>query len=239
MAFRALGIIPARGGSKGVPRKNIRRVAGKPLITHTIDAAKASKRLTRFVVSTDDKEIASVARSCDCEVLHRPAELAADDTPMLPVVCHALEAVEADEGKRFDYAVILQPTVPLRTADDIDRALELLVETGADSVISVYQVFDHHPVRMYRLVDGRLVSYAPEPPGRLRQDLSPVYHRNGAIYAFRRELIEKAGTFIGPDTRPLIMPRERSINIDDELDLLLADLVLSRQRGADDPHPEC
>lgn len=232
MAFKALGIIPARGGSKGVPHKNIRMVAGRPLIAYTIDAAKASKRLARFLVSTDDEEIASVARSCGCEVLYRPAELAADDTPMLPVVRHALEAVEADEGNRFDYAVILQPTVPLRTGDDIDRALELLVETGADSVISVYQVFDHHPARMYRLVDGRLVSYAPEPPGGLRQDLPPVYHRNGAIYAFRRGLIEEARTFIGPDTRPLIMSRERSINIDDELDLLLADFVLSRQRGA-------
>ena len=134
-----------------------------------------------------------MARSCGCEVLYRPAELAADDTPMLPVVRHALEAVEAGEGNRFDYAVILQPTVPLRTGDDIDRALELLVETGADSVISVYQVFDHHPARMYRLVDGRLVPYAPEPSGRLRQDLPPVYHRNGAIYAFRRGLIEEVG----------------------------------------------
>ena len=232
MDFSVLGIIPARGGSKGVPRKNIRTVAGRPLIAYTIDAVKASKRLARFVVSTDDEEIATVARSHGCEVLHRPAELAADDTPMLPVVRHALEAVEADERKRFDYAIILQPTVPLRTGDDIDRALALLVETGADSVISVYQVFDHHPARMYRLVDGRLVSYAPEPPDRPRQDLPPVYHRNGAIYAFRRELIEETGTFMGPDTRPLIMPRERSINIDDELDLLLADLMLSRRRGA-------
>lgn len=231
MGLTCLGIIPARGGSKGVVRKNIRSVAGRPLIAYTIDAARDSHRLTRFVVSTEDAEIAEVARSLGCEVVDRPVELAADDTPMVPVARHALETVERAAGVRFDYGVILQPTTPLRTGEDIDRALQILIETQADSVISVYRVFDHHPARMYRLENERLVPYAPELPSRLRQELPPVYHRNGAIYAFRRALVEDEGTLIGPDTRPHIMPAERSINIDNEMDLLLADLVLRRRMG--------
>ena len=224
----ALGIIPARGGSKGIPRKNVRLVGGRPLIAYTIDAALESRLLTRFITSTDDTEIAAVAGGLGSPVLMRPSELAADDTPMVPVVKHTLATLEPTEG-RYDYVVVLQPTTPLRTSEDIDEALALLVETGADSVISVYQVADHHPARMYRQVDGRLVPYEAEPPQRLRQALPPVYHRNGAIYACRRTLIEQHGTLIGPDTRPYIMPRQRSLNIDDELDLAFADFLLSQQ----------
>jgi len=225
-----LGIIPARGGSKGVVRKNIRVVAGRPLIAYVIDAAKTSRRLSQFVVSTDDEEIAGVARSLGCNVVIRPEDLAADDTPMLPVVRHALRTVEQSHEIRFDYGVILQPTTPLRIGEDIDQAMEILIKTRADSVISVYRVLDRHPARMYRLDDGRLVPYATEPPGRLRQDLPPVYHRNGAIYAFRRTLLDENETLIGENTRPYLMPPERSINIDEEIDLLLADLMIRKAR---------
>lgn len=231
MSLTCLGIIPARGGSKGVPRKNIRSVAGKPLIAYTIGAAKGSQLLTYFVTSTDDREIAAVAEELGSPALMRPPELAADDTPMLPVVQHALAVLEPDMG-RYDYVVILQPTTPQRTASDIDAALTLLIASGADSVVSVYQVTDHHPVRMYRLVQGRLVPYGSEPPDRLRQALPPLYHRNGAIYACRRALVEEQGTLIGPDTRPYIMSRERSINIDDELDLAFANFLLRQQKSA-------
>ena len=230
MSFTCLGIIPARGGSKGVLRKNIRPVAGQPLIAYTIEAAQASRRLTHFVTTTDDAEIAALAESLGSPILVRPPELATDDTPMLPVVEHVLSVLEPTEG-RYDYVVILQPTTPQRTGEDIDAALALLIETRADSVVSVYQVADHHPARMYRLVEGRLAPYEPEPPGRLRQELPLVYHRNGAIYACQRSLIEERGTLIGPDTRPYIMPRERSINIDDELDLAFADFLLRRLGG--------
>jgi len=129
----------------------------------------------------------------------------------------------------FDFVVVLQPTTPRRTSADIDAALELLIESKADSVVSVYKVADHHPARMYRLVDGRLVPYEAEPPSRLRQQLLPVYHRNGAIYACRRVLIEAFGTLIGQDSCPFIMPREKSINIDDEMDLAFADFLIRRQ----------
>lgn len=223
----SLGIIPARGGSKGVLRKNIRSVAGRPLIAYTIDAANNSKSLTRFVISTEDDEIASIGRSLGCEVIQRPNELAGDAVPMVPVVLHAFSSVEKSSGVNFEYGVILQPTAPLRTGDDIDSALRLLFDTAADSVVSVDQVSDYHPSRMYRLENEKLVQFAPEPPGQLRQDLPPVYHRNGAIYCFRRTLVEQEDTLLGPDTRPYVMPAEKSINIDAEFDLLLVDLVLS------------
>lgn len=222
---RVVAIIPARGGSKGVARKNIRQVAGKPLIAYTIQAAQASQQLTQSFVSTEDAEIAKVAKALGSAVLMRPPELADDNTPMLPVVEHSLSVLEPVEGRQ-DYVVILQPTAPLRTAEDIDAAITLLIETGADSIVSVYQVFDHHPARMYLLANDRLVPYAPEPSGRLRQELPPVYHRNGAIYACRRSLIQEGRTLIGQDIRPYIMPRERSINIDDELDLAFVDFLL-------------
>jgi N-acylneuraminate cytidylyltransferase len=224
MQNQILGIIPARGGSKGALRKNIRLVGGRPLLAYAIEAARNSRYLTDYLVSTDDAEIAAVARQEGVAVLLRPPELAADDTPMLPVVKHALA-----QG-HYDTVVILQPTTPLRTAEDIDAALQILFNTGADSVVSVYQVDDHHPARMYRLLENRLIPYDTEPSARLRQALPPVYHRNGAVYACRTSLVWEQETLLGSDLRPYVMPRARSINIDDELDLAFADFVLSRQR---------
>ena len=227
-----LGIIPARGGSKGVLRKNIRLVAGLPLIAYSILAAQKSPSLTHIIVSTEDAEIAEVARSFGAQVLPRPAELAGDKTPMLPVVRDVFSTLEKQLNLKFSCGVLLQPTAPLRTADDIDQAVSILSQTGADSVVSVYRVYDHHPARMYRLENERLVPLENEPVGRLRQDLPAVYHRNGAVYAFRRGLIDVTDSLIGPDTRPYIMPEERSVNIDNEIDLLLADLLLQKMKTA-------
>lgn len=228
--MQPLGIIPARGGSKGVPRKNIRLIAGKPLLTYAIDAARRSRRLMHFAVSTDDPEIAAVAEAAHAEARMRPPRLARDDTPALPVVTHLLEELDPT-GTRFDSVVYMQPTSPLRTAEDIDAAVGLLEESGADSVVSVYQVDDHHPARMYRLIDGRLIPFTQEPCDRLRQKLPAVYHRNGAIYACRRCVIEDQQTMIGEDVRPYLMPYERSVNIDNEVDLLLADMLVQRGTG--------
>lgn len=228
MSMRIVGIIPGRGGSKGVTRKNTRLIAGEPLIAYTICAAQQSKLLTTFLTTTDDDEIAEVARLHGSPVLRRPSELAQDDTPMVQVVQHTLMTFEQARQAKFNYIVVLQPTVPLRTAEDIDHALNILINSKADSVVSVYKVFDHHPARMYRLKGERLVPYAPEPLTRLRQELPPVYHRNGAIYACKRSIIEDE-TLIGPDTRPYIMPRERSVNIDDELDLAFAEFLMRRR----------
>ena len=232
MSYTCIGIIPARGGSKGVPRKNVRLVAGRPLIAYTIEAALASQLLTEFVTSTEDAEIAAVAEELGSPVLPRPPELAADDTPALAVAQHVLQVMEA-QGRCFDYLVWLQPTAPLRTAADIDAALELLWESGADSVVSLAPVPGHYnPHWQFVVEEGSVRLFTGEALSEiipLRQQLSVTYTRNGAIYACRCSLINSHHTFLGPDTRAYIMPRERSVNIDDELDLLVAEAVL-RQR---------
>ena len=222
-----LGIIPARGGSKGVLRKNIRLINGRPLISYAIASAQQSMRLTDFVVSTEDTEIAEVAQSYGCDVVLRPEHLAQDKTPMIPVIQHVIEERQRQQQTVYDAIVLLQPTTPLREGQDIDTAIDLLERTDADSIVSVYQVTDQHPARMYRLIDGYLTPYDKEPAGRLRQALPAVYHRNGVIYACYTDLVVKQGTLIGAKTEPYLMPKERSLNIDDEFDLLIADLVIS------------
>jgi CMP-N-acetylneuraminic acid synthetase len=199
-----------------------------------VEAAAESRRLSRFVVSTDDTKIAAVAQTWGAETHLRPPQLAHDDTPAFPVVVHLLGQLDS-EGEQFDSVVYLQPTSPLRTARHIDEAIKLLDQSGADSVVSVYQVEDHHPARMYRLKEDRLEAYDQESAELRRQRLPAVYHRNGAIYACRREVLETQRTLTGSDLCPYIMPRESSINIDDELDLMLADLLL---RNRDDPKRE-
>lgn len=228
MTPNILGIIPARGGSKGVLRKNVRLVAGKPLISYSIQAGLESGILNPVIVSTDDMEIAEISAACGAKVLMRPENLAGDETPMVPVIRHVINQLELDLSGRFDYCVLLQPTAPMRTTEDIKNAVNILLETGADSVVSVYMVSDHHPSRMYIIENNKLIPLQSEPQNRLRQSLPPVYHRNGAIYAFQRNLLERADTIIGPDVHPYIMPEDRSVNIDNEIDLLLADLLLRR-----------
>jgi CMP-N,N'-diacetyllegionaminic acid synthase len=225
---RVLGIIPARGGSKGAPRKNIREVAGRTLIAYTIDAACASRLLTRCIVSTDDNETAEISTALGCEVMERPAELARDDTPTISVVKHIFETLESKD-ESFDYGLVLQPTSPLRTGLDIDSALQALFQSDADSIVSVYQVSDHHPARMYKLDNGLLTSLDEKFAGARRQELPPVYHRNGAIYAFRRNLLD-TDTLLGNKILPYIMEEDRSLNIDNEYDLVLAGFILSRKK---------
>jgi N-acylneuraminate cytidylyltransferase len=225
-AYRALGVIPARGGSKGIPRKNLKLLRGRPLIAYTIDAARKSRRLTHCVVSTEDAEIARVAAELGAEVVERPIELARDDTPSLPVVQHATEVVERSLG-RFDAVFTLQITSPFRSAADIDDAIERLRTSGAESVIGVVRVFDNHPARIKRIHEGRLVPFdTPEPEGIRRQDLPPAYLRNGAVYVTRRDVLAR-GSLLGADQCPFEMPPERSINIDELLDFALAEAALA------------
>jgi len=224
---KVLGIIPARGGSKGIRYKNICSVADEPLVTYTIGAALKSKYLDHFITSTDDKRIAKIAKKFGSPVLMRPAEFASDDSPMTQVVLHCLQHF----GGEYQYGVILQPTTPLRTTFDIDTAIELLLShSEADSVVSVYQVQDNHPARMYICHGNRLLPYEKEPDARLRQKLRPVYHRNGAVYVFNRNLIENKGSLIGDNPIAYIMPKERSVNIDDQTDLILADALLRAKK---------
>jgi CMP-N,N'-diacetyllegionaminic acid synthase len=211
-----VGLIPARGGSKGIPRKNLAPVAGKPLLAWTVDAARAATELTRVVVSTDDDEIASVA---GVEVLRRPAELAADETPMLDVVRHAVAELSPD------VLVLLQPTSPLRRAEHIDAALRLLLESGADAVVSVVVVpHRYSPEALMDVVDGRVVARGS---ARARQEKGLVYARNGpAVLAVRSDRI--GDDLYGGDCRPYLMEERDSLDVDDPFDLVLANLLLGR-----------
>lgn len=225
-----LGVIPARGGSKAIPNKNILSILGKPLVNYTIEAALESRQLTHCVVSTDSADIAEIASQAGALVpFLRPSELSTDTALSLPVILHSLEFMERTKGLDYDAVVMLQPTTPLRLSSDIDMALEKLFETDADSVISVVEVGAEHPLRMKRVIGDRLINYIDQgfEDMRPRQHLPPVYIRNGAIYATRRRTILEQQSFSGADCRPYEMPAERSINIDTLADLIIAEYYLS------------
>ena len=226
--IKTLGIIPARGGSKGVLRKNIRYLAGKHLIGHSIESAQKSEYLTNILVSTDDKEIANISHQYGSTVLIRPHSLAQDDTPMLPVIKHALIESERLNQQKYDYVVILQPTAPLRTANDIDSAIEKVVINKSNSLVSLYRVEDAHPSRMYTIENGNLNKVMNEPQGALRQRLKDVFHRNGCIYISSRDLILNKDLIMDDSCYPYIMPIENSLNIDTELDLEYAEFLYAR-----------
>ena len=226
--MRVLGIITARGGSKGIPRKNIVPLAGKPLLAWTAEAALASL-LTRIVLSSDDEEIAQVAREHGVDVpFMRPAELALDDTPTIPVLQDVVRRLAAD-GETYDAVFVLQPTNPLRRVTDIDGAIELLERTGADSVISFVDVGEKHPARMKHLdAEGRIVSpaFAEAYEGQRRQDLSKLYLREGSVYLTRTSVLMEQNSLQGRDCRAWLMPVERACNIDESWDLFLAEQIL-------------
>jgi len=230
--MRVLGLIPARGGSKGVPRKNIRLVGGKPLLHYTTRAALAARSLARVILSTEDDEIAAVGRECGVEVpFLRPPELAGDEAPMLPVVQHAVRWL-AERGNSFDAVCLLQPTNPLRRAADIDGAVELLDRTGADAVISFVDAGEKHPARMKFLApDGRVVDppFAEAFEGQRRQDLPKLYLREGSIYLSRVPVLMEQHSFKGRDCRAWIVPEERACNVDTPLDLYIAECLLGRE----------
>ena len=232
---RTLALIPARGGSKGVPRKNSRTLCGRPLISYSIEAAlRAGPLFHSVVVSTDDEEIAGISQACGAEVpFLRPPHLATDQARSLPVVQHAVEFMERRDRVRFDWICLLQPTTPLRLTEDIVDAIDLANDSdcGCDSVISVNRVLATHPALMKRIENDRLVSFSiPEREGTRRQDYSPAaYIRNGAIYLTRRDVIMDGHSIWGCEIRPYIMPEERSINVDSELDFKLARLLLEER----------
>lgn len=228
--MRVLGVIPARGGSKGIPRKNLVPVAGRPLLYFTIRAAQGSERLTRTILSSDDEEINALGRSLGLEVpFVRPRELATDQATSLAVAQHALRFAEQAESRPYDAACLLQPTCPLRQSVDIDRAIQLLEDSDADAVVSLTQVEEPHPVKMM-IVDHGLVR--PLFPGQWRetlrrQELPPTFYLNGAVYCTRRAVLLEQDSLWGTKTLAYIMPAERSVNIDSPLDVRLAELTLA------------
>lgn len=226
-----LGIVPARGGSKGLPNKNLRELGGQSLLARTAAAARDSRSLVRTVLSTDDPAIAAAGRALGLDVpFLRPAALAADETPMLPVLRHAAESL-AREGFHTDVVVLLQPTSPFRRAEHIDAAVDLLASSGADSVVSVVEVpHQFSPVSVLTLAGGRVQPYIPGPLVTRRQDKPRVYARNGpAVLAVRASVLER-GTLYGDDCRPLIMTADDSVDIDDLHDFDYAEFLLNRTR---------
>lgn len=230
---KILAVIPARGGSKGVPRKNIRPICGKPLIAYTIEAAlEVQHLLHRVIVSTEDDEIAAISRHYGAEVpFHRPVELSGDRVPTLPVLQHAVRFVEKQDGIELDWVLLLQPTDPLRQAGDIEAALTLAQQGECDSIISVVQVFSTHPILMKRIENDRLLPYCiEEKEGTRRQDYLPAaYMRNGAIYLTRRNVIIEQNSIWGNIMRPYVMPQERSVGVDNELDLKMVEILIQQK----------
>jgi CMP-N,N'-diacetyllegionaminic acid synthase len=229
---RLCALIPARGGSKGLVRKNVRAFRGTPLVAHAVETARQVAGLDRIVVSTDDAEIADIARRAGADVpFLRPAELATDETPTLPVVQHAVRWLEA-HGAGVDAVVLLQATSPLRTAQHVEAAIRKFVETGADSVTTVCAVKDS-PYWMQRLDGDRLRPLMAEGQryGR-RQDLPPVYRLTGAVYVSRRDVIMEQGRLLGDDTRAIVVGRRESVDVDDELDLRLCELIAAEEVSA-------
>ena len=219
--MKILGLIPARGGSKGVPRKNIRRLNGKPLLAYTAESALQSKTLTRVILTTEDAEIAEIGRSCGIDVpFMRPTELAQDSTPSLSVVRHALLTLQKN-GEDYDAVCLLQPTNPLRRVEDIDACVELFTRSNADCVISVLPVpHEYNPKWVFWKNGGDKMSLATGDTEIVprRQDLPPAYHRDGSVYVTRSEIIIDRGSLYGDNIQGYEMPPEFSANIDTEDD---------------------
>ena len=234
MKEKILGIIPARGGSKGIPGKNIRNLAGHPLLEYAVNAANASKIIDRLILSTDSEEIAAVGRRLGIEVpFIRPGELAKDDTPMVPVLEHAVASLE-ESGWSPDIVVLLQPTSPLRKGQHIVDAVEMLHISKCDSVASVVEVPRHYsPDYVMRIEDGKLVNFLVGGYNfTRRQEARPAYSRDGTVYVVRRDVIMNTHSLYGKDCRPLIIPNDESINIDTIEDWENAEkLLLDRRKN--------
>lgn len=222
---KILGIIPARAGSKGVSRKNLRLLADKPLLTWTIEAAKSSAYLDRILLSSEDDEIIKVAKDYGLDVpFKRPVELAQDDTPSIDPVLHALNELR-DEN--YTHVVLLQPTSPFRTGADIDAAIKLCLDENAPSCISVTETV-LPPWWMFRLDTQKklLPIIDTEQIPLRRQDAPKAYQLNGAIYVSNCDYLKKQNSFICPETIAYVMPSNRSMDIDSELDFALAELII-------------
>lgn len=227
---KILGVITARGGSKGIPRKNIKDLDGKPLIAYTIEVAKKSKLLTRCIVSTDDAEIADISRKYGADIpFMRPAEFAQDKSTSMEVVQHALKCLKEDDGEDYDYLMILQPTSPLRSTEDIDESIREIVDTQADSVMGMMELVDFSIKKIKKIKDDLVLPFL-EDEGKessRRQDLEKMYKRNCAIYLTRVDLIMQ-GDLFGKVSRPHIMPEERSVDINELMDFEIAELIIKK-----------
>ena len=228
---KILCVLQVRGGSKGVPKKNIREVNGKPLMNWTIESAKKSGVFESIWISSDSDEILEVGRKAEVNTIRRPEELSGDEVLSVDSLYWAVEQIEELKQNKYDYVVELPVVCPLRNETHIKEAVEKLITTGADSVISVTQMTDKHPVRMKRITDDDLIedfcSEYPEGDAGRRQDLEPCYIRNGGIYSMKRNTLMNEKTRHGKISRPYVMEDKYSVNIDNEMDLKLAEVMLN------------
>jgi len=221
--MRILAIIPARGGSKGVPGKNIKPLGGKPLIMHAIDCARESKMISRIVVSTESSEIINVVEKENIEIILRPDDLAKDDSPVVSVVKHVLETLKTD----YDLLVLLQPTAPLRSGQQLDEIINMFQkDLELEGVISVVPMDDIHPARMYNIDEhNNLNPYIDSGESLRRQDLTPVYYRNGCFYVITQKAFLTQNTFMPQFKKPYMMDPNWLVNIDNKRDFALATLL--------------
>ena len=228
---KVLAIIPARGGSKGLPGKNIKELCGKPLIAWSIEAAKACSNIDRVVASTDDEDIAKVAKKYGAEVpFMRPAELASDTASTIDVIFHAINWLKEHQDYRSEYILLLQPTSPLRSGEDIDGAIQMLKDKDVRAVVSVCET-DHHPWWSNTLPEnGNMKDFLrPGILNKRRQSLPVFYRLNGAIYLADTDYLHKCNGFFGPETFAYKMAESRTVDIDSDLDFKLAALLLEEK----------
>lgn len=226
-----LGIILARGGSKAIKKKNLSVIDGHPLIAYTIHEALKSKYINRLIVSSDDNEIRATAIQYGAEApFKRPKELSQDNSKPVECNLHATRWAEEESGIKYDFIVELLCTNPFKEEKDINRVCELQIDTNADSVIAVMHLDDHHPIRIKKIVEGKIRDFClKEIPESRRQDLKPkAYIRNGSIYSMRRDMLEKGIRYGTDDSRAYIMPRERTVNIDEPMDLEIARILMQQ-----------
>jgi CMP-N,N'-diacetyllegionaminic acid synthase len=227
-----IAIIPARGGSKGLPGKNIKSLNSMPLICYTIKAALSAVGVSRVVVSTDDKNIAYIARKCGADVpFLRPDRLSKDNSIAIDAYLFTIDKIAKEQQKKIHSFVVLLPTSPLRTSEDIDGAIEIFNKYKADSVVSVNEA--EHPPEWYLNVDKnkKLVNYLPVSNAvKNRQEFKKLYIPNGAVYIFNTELLREERLYYFNNTYPYIMPRERSVDIDDLLDFEWAEFLINKNK---------
>lgn len=226
-----LGIIPARGGSKGLPGKNLRLLGGKPLIVWSIEAGTKSRYIDELVISTDSEEIAAVAKRTGATVpFIRPNELATDDASSVDVVLHALDWYAAS-GRAFDLVALIEPTSPLRTSKDIDDALEVLLQSSGDSIVSICRTENTHPSFMVERDDEGCLRYVVDQRSHhiRRQDLSPVFFFEGTIYISEAKALRATKSFYQENTVGFEVPKWKSLEVDDMDDLIMVEAIMKHK----------
>ncbi|WBW95441.1 acylneuraminate cytidylyltransferase family protein [Oceanirhabdus sp. W0125-5] len=228
---KILAVIPARGGSKGIKNKNIVKLQGKHLIGYTIEVCKESLYIDEYIVSTDSEDIKEVSELYGAKVpFYRPEHLASDSAKSIDVVLHVLDKVERNSGK-YDIVVLLQPTSPLRTVEELDNAIVEFVKRGGESLVSVCEC-EKSPILMREILHGKLTEIVNFRGNNLRRQELPIYYMfNGAIYINTVNMLKNKNCFVDEDTIPFIMDRENSVDIDEEKDLIIAEYYLNKREG--------